>query len=259
MVNTNSPSADRSVKGFDLSGLAYMTDQSMGPRRRPPRRLASAPGALLLLLTAACGGHTPQIPNPRPIVNFNGARIRVDKARMDSINQWVNREQDNITNDPTFMVETNMSVDEVYPWEGMQISHDTVRLQFDAEAPDSRLAVEIYGHLHLMAKMGRLAEFLPEAATATGFDLEKAILARVADTWLLARTVYDVAPYAPLDELIYARDAGYLDAFIFTARPDQFAEARAEWARANPGRAEEYRTWFLKTFNREPPGLRTKK
>jgi len=234
-----------------------MTGQTIGPCRR--RLSGGVAGVLLLLLAAACGGHTPQIPDPRPIVNFNGARIHVERARMDSINEWVNREQDNITNDPTFMVETRPSVDEVYPWDRMEISNDTVRLYFDARAPDSRIPVETYGHLHLMAKMGRLQEFLPEAATATGFDLEKAILGRVADAWLLGRTVYDVSPYAPLDELIYARDAGYLDAFIFTARPDEFAEARAEWARENPGRAEEYRTWFRKTFNREPPGLRTTK
>jgi len=128
---------------------------------------------------------------------------------------------------------------------------------FDPRVADSEIPAQIYGHLHLMAKMGRLEEFLPEAATATGFQLERAILERVADAWLLGRTVYDFSPYAPLDELIYAREAGYLDAFIFTARPEDFAEARAKWARENPGRSDEYRTWFLKTFNREPPGLRT--
>ena len=233
-----------------------MTDQgscSVDRRRGPAGGLLAV---LPLVLAAACGGHTPQIPDPRPVVNFQGARIRVDKTRMDSINTWVNREQDNITNDPTFLVDPKMSVDEVYPWERMRISHDTVQVYFDPRASDSSLPVEIYGHLHLMARMGRLDEFVPGSGTLTGFDLEKAVLAKTADAWLLGRTVYDVPPYAPLDELIYAREAGYLDAFIFTARPNEFAEARAKWAKANPGRSDEYRTWFLKTFNREPPGLR---
>ena len=250
--NINSPRSTGGVKAFDRSGLEYVTRQAIVTRRPRPGVL----GVLALLLTA-CGGHTPQIPAPRPIVNFAGARIRVDRARMDSINTWVNREQDNITNDPTFMVETNMAANEVYPWERMTMSNDTVRVWFDPRAADARLPFEIYGHLHLMAKMGRLAEFLPEAATATGFELERAILNKVADAWLLGRTVYDVSPYAPLDELIYAREAGYLDAFIFTARPDEFAEARAKWARENPDASMKYRSWFLQTFNREPPGLRT--
>jgi hypothetical protein len=56
--------------------------------------------------------------------------------------------------------------------------------------------------------------------------------------------------------MAYAKDAGFLDAFIFTARPDDFAASRAEWARANPGEADRYREWFVDTFNREPPGIR---
>ena len=60
----------------------------------------------------------------------------------------------------------------------------------------------------------------------------------------------------PLDELAYAKYEGFLDAFLFTARPEEFARARAEWARANPGAADRYRDWFLETFNREPPGIR---
>jgi hypothetical protein len=44
--------------------------------------------------------------------------------------------------------------------------------------------------------------------------------------------------------------------FIFTARPDAFAAARAAWVRENPGAMERSRQWFLDTFSREPPGLR---
>ena len=44
---------------------------------------------------------------------------------------------------------------------------------------------------------------------------------------------------------------------VFTARPDELAASRAEWARANPERMQEYRDWFLETFNTEPPGIRT--
>ena len=74
----------------------------------------------------------------------------------------------------------------------------------------------------------------------------------------MGRAVFDTAPYGPLDELMYAHDEGYIDAFIFTARPEEFSEARTEWAQSDPGRSESYRDWFLETFNREPPGLRTR-
>lgn len=211
-------------------------------------------GAMLL---AGCGSAKPSIPEPRPIINYSGARIRVDKERMQAINEWVLREQDNIERDPGFMVITDMAVDEVYPWDGLRFAgSDTVRVRVDPRAADTRVVFEIYGHLHLMARMGRQEEWLPEAPTATGYDLERATLARVSDAWLLGRTVFGTQPYAPLDELIYAKENGYLDAFIFTARPEEFAEARAEWAREKPEEADTYRQWFVQTFNREPPGLR---
>ncbi|MGD8318803.1 MAG: hypothetical protein PVJ02_00060 [Gemmatimonadota bacterium] len=232
-----------------------MTRQRM-LRKGPGSAAAFVSGCAVALLAAACGGGPPDIPAPRPIVNFQGARIRANKDSMRQVNDWVNREQDNIVNDPAFLVQTLYAADEVYPWEGLEVGTDTVRVRMDPRAPDTRLVFEIYAHLHLMARMGRQEEWLPEAPTATGYDLERAILARTADAWLLGRAVFDTSPYGPLDELIYAKDAGFLDAFIFTARPDEFGQARAQWAREKPDRAKAYQAWFRKTFNREPPGLR---
>jgi hypothetical protein len=223
--------------------------------RRVRQRLAFGALALLAAL-GACSVANPDIPPPRPIVIHSGVRINADHERMRAVNDWVTREQRNIVEDPGFWVIGDPVTDETYLWEGMRISNDTVRVRVDLSAPDSRLVHEIYGHLHLMTTLGRQAEWLPEAPEAEGYALERAILDRCADAWILGRTVFDTAPYGPLDELAYAKEAGYLDAFIFTARPDDFATQRAEWARANPGQADAYREWFLDTFNREPPGLR---
>ena len=107
-----------------------------------------------------------------------------------------------------------------------------------------------------MDKMDRLDEFLSEAVGADGYELERAILARVSDAWMYGRAVFDIPPYAPLDELLFSRENGYLDAFILTARPEEFEEERDAWLRENPGREEEYVRWFLETFETEPPGRR---
>lgn len=233
-----------------------MTDQGSFRRRFPG--VATRVGLLALTgVVTACASGPPEVPDPRPIIIYSGARIRVEPERMREINDWVTREQTNIVEDPSFLVETGLAADEVYPWEHLEFAgEDTVKVRLDPRAPDARLVFEIYAHLHLMARMGRQAEWLPEAPEATGYALERAILARVSDAWLLGRTTFDTQPYAPLDELIYAKENGYLDAFIFTARPDEFAEARAAWAREDPDRSEAYRDWFVATFNREPPGLR---
>jgi len=226
--------------------------------RQPIRRLLRRGTVWALAgVLSGCAGGPPAIPKPRPIIIYSGARIRADEDRMKTVNEWVTREQDNIVNDPGFMVSTGLAVEEGYPWEGLEFAgDDTVKVRLDPRASDARLVFEIYAHQQLMARQGRQEEWLPEAPTARGYDLERAILSRVADAWLLGRSTFDTQPYAPLDELMYAKEAGFLDAFIFTARPDEFAEARAQWARENPDQAERYRTWFVETFNREPPGLR---
>lgn len=219
-------------------------------------RRSTVVGAALLAL-AGCSAAVPSLPEPRPIIIHSGARLRADYERLQEINDWVGREQTNIAEDPSFWVIVEATTEEAYLWEGLHISNDSVTVKLESRAGDARLVAEIYGHLHLMVEMGRQEEWLPEAPDATGFDLERAILARASDAWLLGRTVFDTAPYGPLDELVYAAEAGFLDAFIFTARPDEFAEPRAAWARENPGESDRYRNWFLETFNREPPGLRS--
>jgi hypothetical protein len=213
---------------------------------------------LLVALAAAsgCSSGAPVIPPPRPIIIHSGARIRADHEEMKVVHEWVTREQDNIANDPSFWVVSSPVLEETFPWEGMVISNDTVTVRVPLGATDGQLVYQIYGHLHLMSTMGRQEEWLPEAPDAVGYELERAIVARAADAWILGRTVFDTQPFGPLDELAYAKYEGFLDAFIFTARPDDFAASRAEWARSNPGESDRYRSWFLETFNREPPGIR---
>ena len=59
-------------------------------------------------------------------------------------------------------------------------------------------------------------------------------------------------------QIIASRHKGlfFLEAFILTSRPDVFVEERNAWLVANPRGEEEYRNWFLESFEREPPGLR---
>jgi hypothetical protein len=225
---------------------------------RTLRRRNIAYGGLLLVVAGlgACAVAQPSIPQPRPIVIHSGARIRADYDSMTLVNEWVTREQRDIVENPNFWVIDQPQTDEVYPWEGLRFGKDTVWVGTDIRSPDSRLVQELYGHMHLMVRLGEQEKWLPEAPDAVGYELERAILNRAADAWILGRTVFDTAPYGPLDELAYAKNAGFLDAFIFTARPNEFAEARAQWARENPDDAERYRDWFVETFNREPPGLR---
>ncbi len=188
----------------------------------------------------------------------SGARLTADHARMAVIDEWVREELTNIVEDPSFMISTQSVSDPVYPWEGFRFSADgdTAYVNLHAAAPDARTHYEIYAHLHMMKKMDRLDEWLPDAEGLEGYQLERAILVRVSDAWLYGRTIFDLAPYGPLDELIFANENGYLDAFILTARADDFREERRAWLDENPDATQEFREWFREIFERDPKGLR---
>lgn len=211
----------------------------------------------LAFLASACASGQAELPEPRRLVVHSGARLTTTKAQMQEVHDWVREQVDSIQQDPSFWIITDAQQGPAYPWDGFYLSPglDTAKVRVQG-GTDASGSYQIYAHLQLMAAQNRLDRWYPEAVGLEDFELEKAIMGRTADTWLYQRSVFDARPYGLLDELIYAKDSGYLDAFILTARPDDFVEARRDWLEANPGVMEEYRAWFAETFQRPPPGLR---
>ena len=210
----------------------------------------------LAVILASCGG-VRGISRVRPVVVPSGVRLQPDSARLDSINLWVPPMQEFIREDPSFWVIVEPLPTPAYPWETLEFrGDDTVRVAHEA-LQDPELAYMVYGFLHLMRRQDRIEPWFPEAADLEGYEIERFILDRTADTWLLGRAVYDTQPYGPLDELIYAQDRGYLDEFILTARPEEFPDVREAYEEERPGRFEEFEAWFRETFDRPPPGVDT--
>jgi len=211
----------------------------------------------LSLTVGACASGPAELPDPRPVVVRSGARLYPEKPRMEEIDSWFRPQLENIEQDPTFLIATVNRDTPAYPWESLLIEGDTARIGVEAlKSAEAETAYQIYAHLHLMKAMNRLDEFLPGAAGAEGYVLERAILARVSDVWLFGRGVFGAVAYDPLEELLYSNENGYLDAFILTARGDEFGEERQRWLQEDPEGLERYRQWFVDTFSREPPGLR---
>lgn len=227
----------------------------LGGRVLPAGR-ALAVAAVLVVTAAACGG-PPQVPPPRPLILHSGARLSPERERLRDIDEWIRPQIENIRQDPSFLIRTVTVDSTVYPWEGLRMQGDTAEVEMRGGLfQEARIPYLIYAHLHLMEGRGELGEWLPDVASGSEFEVERAILARTADAWLYGRSAWDAPPHEPLDEIVYARENDYLEAMIFTARPEEFVEARRAWLRDRPGAIEEYRRWFLDTFGREPPGLR---
>jgi len=225
---------------------------------RRSRSFRWAPLLASVALLSACGGPAP-LPSPRPLVNFSGIRVNADPERMEVVDEFVRRALENIERDPSFWIITQPQDSIILPWEGLDVNQaaDTAIVLLQRGAVDALTPYQIYAHLHLMARRGEVGEWIPEAADTEGYDLERIILERIAEVWLYGRAIYDAAPYAPLDELLWSSQAGYLEAYIVTARGEEFPEARARLVATEAGRLEEYRSWFQETFATPPPGMRS--
>ena len=224
---------------------------------RPSRTPLWAVVLLAALPLTGCGsGGTVTLPPPRPIIVSSGERLRVDPVRMDAIYAWLTAQNENIELDPTFLIDGVPAARQRLPWESISIVGDTARIEYDRAHPDIVTPYNIYAHLRLLKNMDRIAEFLPNYAGEEGFELERRIVERMADAWLLGRAVFDAPAYQPLDEITYSNEAGFLDAYLLVARAEEFADARARWEQEEPGKLEEYRTWFQRVFRSQPPGLR---
>lgn len=226
-------------------------------------RRSTAPPLLALSLAAAavatsgCASGPRELPEPRRLVVHSGERLLTSEEHMREVDTWLREQMDSIRIDPSFLINVEFDEGPVYPWEGLSIndSADTALIHVQ-RTPGATPPYLIYAHLHVMAAQGRLDQWLPDVANGTDFEIERAVLSRVADSWLYNRAILGAFAYGLLDELVYAKHHGFLDAFLLTARPGAFVEARRTWLADNPNGPEDYAAWFRKIFEREPPGLR---
>ena len=235
-----------------------MTELPATPARRARTTSLLAAAVAATTLLHACGGSgVRELPAPRRLVVHSGERLLADEEHMREVDAWLREQMDSIRLDPSFLINLEPGEGPVYPWDALEINAaaDTAHVETQNK-PGTAPAYLIYAHLHLMAAQDRLERWLPEAQGGSDFEIERAVLARVADAWIYNRAIVGVFPYGILDELAYAQDRGRLDAYLLTARPGAFVEARRAWLAEDPGGPDEYLEWFRKTFERDPPGLR---
>jgi len=226
-------------------------------------------GAVSLLLglatLAACAG-TPPLPQTRSVITLTGERVQADPEAMVEVDRWLRPQLAEIERNPDFLIRLLQEDRPLYPWQTLEITGDTAQLSVQRGQGDAETPFLLYAHFHLMAEKGELARWLPEAVpeagedgqagpVAEGFELERLILRRISAVWLLGRSVFDTTPYGPLDELLYANEAGFLDEFILTSQQDRFEDEATAHFEATPDRAEAFRTWFMRVFERPGPGF----
>ncbi len=217
------------------------------------RRMAV--GAMILLFVGVgCSGQA-EFPNPRSVVIFSGERLQPDAERMEEADRWLRDHLDDIERNPSFLIELHRDDRVLRPWDALHIEGDTARIAMERGVADAETPFLLYAHFRLMAERSELEEWLPEAAEAEGFELERAIAQRISDAWLLGRSIYETQAYAPLDQLLYSAEFGYLEPYLVLAQTERFPELREEWEAEREDELEEFVEWFRTQFETDPPGL----
>jgi hypothetical protein len=216
------------------------------------RGSAGVAGLLLTVLVVGCGGGAATL-QPRSVINFTGERIQADPEAMAEVETWLRPQLDDIERNPDFLIRLLREPEPLYPWSRLRISADTAQLALQTAAQDAETPYLIYGHLRLMETRGELERWLPEAEGLDGLPLERAMLERVSDLWLLGRSVFDTQAHGPLDEIMYAREGSFLDEFILLSQPQRFQQEREEYFQEHPEREDAFREWFLRVFEAEGP------
>jgi len=218
-----------------------------------PGRAASV-ALLLLPFTLSCAGELPP-PQTRPIIVYTGERIQADPDRMVEIERWMRPQLDDIEFNPGFLIRVVQEDVARYPWSTLDLAGDTADIRIAAAAPDAETPLLIYAHLRLMQEKGELENWISDWEGGDAFETERRILIQVSDVWLLGRSVFDTHPYGPLDELLWAREFGYLDDYILATQSERFPEVAEERRSRNPEREGEFRAWMERTFERDEPGF----
>jgi hypothetical protein len=227
-----------------------------GDRRRTGIRLglAAVVGVVMAATVGACAQRPEVVQEPRPIVNRQGTRLSLEDDRAQEIFLWVDAQIAEIQQNPSFWVITSPSSSDLLPWETLDLTPtgDSATVQFPTTVPDVQQVYQIYAHLNITRVRGEIAAWLPGADTLTGWDLEVAMVERMADAWYMGRASYSFTPYPPVDQLVYASEAGMLEPLLLSLRGFEFPDARDAWIEANPGGEAEFRAWYESTLGGTP-------
>jgi hypothetical protein len=175
---------------------------------------------------------------------------------MAEVEAWLRPQLDHIGTSRRFLIRV-VPVNLIrYPWDSIEFEGtDVVEVEIADVAPDAETPFLIYSHLRFLQEQGGIEEWAPELVGLDGFELEKGILSRVSDVWLLGRSAFDTEPFGPMDELMYAREHGFLDDLILTTQRERFpTEAEPYWT-GEQVRLLEFVAWLERTFERDQPGF----
>lgn len=140
-----------------------------------------------------------------------------------------------------------------YPWAAVRVRSDsTAQVSVPGNYREGRRAYYNYA----VKKMELVRSETPASSCATAVEREVELVSAFVDGWIVARTLYGGPAFAPLDALVFARDAGHLPAMLVDLGDSAIGGCLDRWRRQHPDRIAAYREWREGHFDAPRPAER---
>lgn len=139
-----------------------------------------------------------------------------------------------------------------YPWNVVEVVDDSTA-DMQRLPANLREADRAY-YNYAVQRMRVVRGTDPDVPCDSVLALEEKVVGSFVDGWVLSRTLYGGPPFAPLDELVFARHAGLLRPLLARLADRQVGACAGQWVEANVDRVAALDAWRAQTFPSAPAG-----
>lgn len=133
------------------------------------------------------------------------------------------------------------SVEPSYPWNAVRVVDDSVaRIGTPANYREAERAYVNYA----VEKMRLVREAPPAVSCDTAVARETRLVGSWIDGWILARTLYGGPALAPLDALVFAREAGHLAPLLVRLGDTEIGSCAGTWRENHPEEMAAFGAWY---------------
>lgn len=131
----------------------------------------------------------------------------------------------------------NTAPEGAYPWNAVRVESDSV---VRVVTPENLREADRAYYNYAVTRMRERGEASGDESCDELVSREARILSAFVDGWIVSRTAFGAAPYAPLDELPFVQEAGLLPAFVAVHGAPALGDCEDRWSREHPDLLEDY-------------------
>ena len=127
-----------------------------------------------------------------------------------------------------------------YPWNAVSPTSDsTVNVVMPGNLREADRAY--YNYAVMLMRVVRSQD--PDGSCEALVEAEEKVLSSYVDGWIVARTLFGGPAFAPMDELVFAREASLLRPLLAARGNTSIGVCADEWATDHPDEITSYESW----------------